>query len=376
MISRVVILLLFWCSFHETLAQNVVCYYDSTAATLSEPLTPDSLSVANCTHYTYIGLGLTANGDLRSIHDSYDKTNGFTAFQNLRANNSKLLILLGGIYESSTTFSNVIGSYPDTLINNIAIFLNRYNFDGIDIDWRYPASRGGKASDKANFQKFLIRLRARLNMINKLLVVSVSPNKSVFTGAYDSTTLSLYADMINVYAFNFTETVETKTANLAPMYSNSANLISVNSSIVDWLSTKVRKSKINIVVASYARSYTLTSATRNTLGASIRGPGTQGAITRQAGYLAQYEFCSLRSNYVNTTDAVTQTIYYTKDSSWISTETADTLIQKLTYVLDNTLGGIAIYTLDWDDWSNGCGEGEFPVAALAQQYFNSGSSSP
>ncbi|XP_058832967.1 chitotriosidase-1-like [Topomyia yanbarensis] len=369
-------LLLVFNFFHESSAQNVICYYDSSAASLDNPLTPENLSVANCTHYTYIGLGLTAKGDLRLLHESYDKTTGFSSFQNLRSSNAKLLVLLGGIYESSSTFSNVVGTYPDTLINNIALFLNRYNFDGIDIDWRYPASRGGKAADKANFQKFVIRLRARLNMINKLLVISVSPTKSIFTAAYDSITLSLYADMINVYAFNFTETIETKTANLAPMYSNSANPISVNSSIVDWLSTKVRKSKINIGVATYARTYTLTNATKNILGSAVSGPGTMGPNSKQAGYLAQYEFCSLSGAYFNTTDVATQTIYYTKDSSWISTETADTLIQKFSYVLDNALGGVAIYTLDWDDWSNGCGAGEFPAAALAQQYFNYGSSSP
>ncbi|XP_053686685.1 probable chitinase 10 [Sabethes cyaneus] len=358
-----------------SLAHNIYCYYDSTAATLSSPLVPDALVAANCTHYTYIGLGLTSKGELRLLRN-FDQTTGFYEFQNLRSTNTKLMVLLGGVYESSATFSAAIGSYSDTVINNIALFLNRYNFDGIDIDWRYPASRGGKAADKANFQKFIIRLRARLNMINKLLAISVSPNKSVFTAAYDSTTLSLYADMINIFAFNFTEVVETKTSNLAPLFSNTANPVSVNSSISDWLSTKVRKNKINLVVASYARTYTLTSASGNTLGSPIRGPGVSGGNTKQIGYLAQYEFCSLNSGYSNTTDDATHSIFYTEGTNWISTETADTLIQKYTYVLDNSLGGVAIYTLDWDDWSNQCGGGAFPAAALAQQYLYWGSSDP
>ncbi|XP_055626471.1 chitotriosidase-1-like [Toxorhynchites rutilus septentrionalis] len=353
----------------KSCAQNIICYYDSRAATLPIPLLPSQLEPADCTHYTYIGVGMTTKGDIRLLNEHFDVNTGFPLFQNLRSTDRKLLVLLGGVYESSVTFSTIVGSIPDTLINNLALFLTRYNFDGIDIDWRYPSSRGGKLTDKVNFQKFIIRLRARLNMINKLLVISVSPIRNVFAAAYDSVTLSLYADMINVYAFNFTETVETKATHLAPLYSD--NSISVNSSISDWISTKIRKNKINIVVATYARTYTLYSVTRNSPGSPIRGPGNAGANTQYAGYLAQYEFCAMNAGYSAVTDEITKTTYFTKDVSWISSETADTLVQKYTYGLDHDLGGVAIFTLDWDDATDSCGAGRFPAVALARKYFYS-----
>lgn len=279
------------------------------------------------------------------------------------------MVLLGGIYENSATFSTAVSSSLETLINNIALFLTRNNLDGIDVDWRYPGSRGGKPNDKANFQKFIIRLRARLNMMNKLLAISVSPNPAPSGVAYDATTLSLYADMINVYAFNFTEGTETVTTNLAPMYSNAANPDSVNSSISSWFSTKVRKNKLNLVVATYARSYTLSApATRSGLGAPIRGQGLAGTNTRQPGYLAQYEFCAIKTGYVSTSDAPTQTTFFTKDASWVSTETGDTLVQKYSFVIDQGLAGVGIYTLDWDDTSDACGAGQFPAVQLARDY--------
>ncbi|XP_065073928.1 probable chitinase 10 [Ochlerotatus camptorhynchus] len=365
------LLIAFYFLYHAS-AQNIACYYDSHAASYASPLLPDALIAANCTHYIYIGIGLTVKGEIRFLNESFDTASGFLFFQYLRTPATKLLILLGGIYESSATFSTAVASYSDTLINNIALFLTRYNFDGIDIDWRYPGSQGGQPIDKVNFQKFITRLRARLNMINKLLVVSVSPNKSVFEKAYDSITLSLYADMINVYAFNFTDEAENRTHNLAPMYSDFTSPTSVNSSIFDWMSTKVRKGKINIVVATYARTYTLARATRTTVGSPISGPGIAGSNTQQAGYLAQYELCDLKSDYISVTNETTQTVYFTKDLSWISAETADTLVQKYVFVLDNALGGAAIYSLDWDDWKNASGMGSFVAAALAQEYFYSG----
>uniref|UniRef100_A0A1Q3FRB6 Putative catalytically inactive chitinase-like lectin n=1 Tax=Culex tarsalis TaxID=7177 RepID=A0A1Q3FRB6_CULTA len=356
-----------WC--YQSSAQNIVCYYDGRAGTYATPVLPEALQSANCTHYTYIGIGLTSKGDLRELNPGFDWKTGLPSFLQLRSPTSKLLVLLGGIYENSATFSTAVGSSLDSLINNIALFLARNNLDGVDVDWRYPGSRGGKPNDKTNFQKFLIRLRARLNMMNKLLAVSVSPNPAPSGVAYDATTLSLYADMINVYAFNFTEGTETVTTNLSPMYSNAANPNSVNSSISNWVSTKVRKNKLNLVVATYARTYNLANAaTRNGLGAPTRGQGLAGTNSKQRGYLSQAEFCAIKSGYGSTSDAPTQTTYFTRDASWISTETADTLVQKYSYVIDNGLAGVGIYTLDWDDTSDGCGAGPFPAVQLARDY--------
>lgn len=134
----------------------------------------------------------------------------------------------------------------------------------------------------------------------------------------------------------------------------------------------MRKSKLNIVVATYARTYTLARPTRTTVASPISGPGPAGSNSQKAGYLAQYELCPLVANYATVADDGTKTVYYTKDLSWISSETGDTLAQKYSYAVINGLGGVAIYTLDWDDWKNDCGMGAFPSAAVAQDYLYSG----
>ena len=87
----------------------------------------------------------------------------YARFNNLKVKNTQLktLLAVGGWNAGSERFSRLCAS--SSLRKNFATtsvqFLRDYSFDGLDMDWEYPALRGGQKEDKDNF---ILLLKVRL----------------------------------------------------------------------------------------------------------------------------------------------------------------------------------------------------------------------
>ena len=147
-----------------------------------------------CTHIIYSFAGLGHDNRIRSLdpwndlRDNYGK-GAFERFTGLKRQNPKLktLIAIGGWNEGSIKYSNMAQSESarKVFVDSVVDFIEKYDFDGLDLDWEYPAARGGKPEDKNNFSLLIRELKAAFEPKGYLLTAAVSAGKWFIDPAYN-----------------------------------------------------------------------------------------------------------------------------------------------------------------------------------------------
>lgn len=91
---------------------------------------------------------VTVDSSFPPLAEFYEKVTA------LRAKGVKVLVAIGGWNDSlGGKYSRLVNSPAarKKFIDHVIQFIQKYNFDGLDLDWEYPANRGGKPEDKQNF---------------------------------------------------------------------------------------------------------------------------------------------------------------------------------------------------------------------------------
>lgn len=180
-----------------------------------------------CTHYIYSFIGISDHGKVvildkwQELPDNGGK-DAFRRFTALRKKNpdAKMLVAIGGWNEGSAKYSAVAAD-PErrkVFIQDIIDFMKKYGFDGLDVDWEYPAQRGGKPEDKRNFSILLKELRAEFDKHGYLLTAAVAAGESSVSQSYEIPKVCKELHFVNVMTYDFHGSWERKTGHHALLY--------------------------------------------------------------------------------------------------------------------------------------------------------------
>lgn len=209
--------------------------------------------------------------------------------------NAKLIISMGGWNMGSTTFSEVTNddNLRATLVSNIFNYVTSNNFDGFDLDWEYPGQRGGSASDRSAYVKFLRDLRAKFAGTNLLITAAVGADiQSDDSVSYDVTGMNEYLDYFNIMTYDYHASYDGFTGENSPMYASSSDTnpnLNINASITGWIAAGANPQKVLLGVPFYGHTFDLQSPSNNGIGAPTSGAGPSGTYTQEGGMLEYLE---------------------------------------------------------------------------------------
>lgn len=127
--------------------------------------------------------------------------------------NLKVYVAVGGwtFSDNGTATQPLLGEISRSETNRkkfaagVVRFLNKYGFDGLDIDWEYPGApdRGGKPDDTANFVLLMKSLREAFDASPRMLGLTFTiPSSFWYLRWFDMPGLLKYADWTNLMSYD------------------------------------------------------------------------------------------------------------------------------------------------------------------------------
>ncbi|KAK7712478.1 hypothetical protein SLS64_004862 [Diaporthe eres] len=248
-----------------------------------------------------------------------------------------------------TTFSDLAKSTAaqEEFFESLVTFLENNDFDGVDIDWEYPAAedRGGIDEDFENFVTFLANLRNRLDQTGVAKGLSITlPASYWYLRGFDIVKMEKYVDFFNIMTYDIHGVWDSTVESLGSYAQAHTNLTEINQALELLWRNNINPGRVNLGLGFYGRSFTMESSSCLAAGCPFKnGTGAAaGECTGTAGVLSAYEI----QRILNTTDVTTTldeeaaVMIATWDGDqWVSYDNTETLHTKVQFANTRCLGG-------------------------------------
>ncbi len=312
-------------------SQNkVVGYYPDW---LESTLPPQNVKFENLTHIIHAFAWPESNGDI-----SMD-----SGMLNPNLNNSvhnagkKILIAFGGWGQSDGFAPMVADSIARTnFIDNVIDLITDNNYDGIDLDWEFPAN----ITEGRNLTILVEELRERFNLENPDWLITMAINSGSYRGQnFEYSLLANYLEWFSMMGYDFHGSWTTHAGHNAPIYQPTNCFDEAIDIGIKYLTItrQIPKQKLLLGVPFYGKEFNTAGLYQSHSGVTDLLYTTIAPRINNSGWEYYWDDFSKVPYLQNT--AHTKVVTFEDTAS---------IRFKCEYALDNQLSGIMIWALGQD----------------------------
>lgn len=326
--------------------QAVLAYFSGNAQGL------DSFKVDQYTHLIYCFGHVKEN----KLHISRERDSLLIKkMVGFKQQNKDLKVLLslggwGGCAPCSDAFSTAEGR--QTFARSVKELCTYFGTDGIDLDWEYPAIEGYpghafKPEDKNNFTALIKELKTALGR-KGIITFAAGGFEKFLNESVDWKAVMPMIDYVNLMTYDLTSGYSVVTGHHTPLFSNASQKESTNNCVQWLIDHGVKRSKLIIGAAFYARIWQNVEATNNGLyqsgkfKASMSYSRFSNEFLPEKGYQLFWDDSS-KAPYA----------YNAKEKLFATFDDKRSIAEKVGYVKKHKLGGIMFWQLGEDKANDG-----------------------
>lgn len=234
---------------------------------------------------------INVNGDLTIENTGFTKY--LSEVLKLRKYGVRVLLCIG---ENSKRFSDMASTDEgiDKFVSQVIEIIEKYHFDGVDIDWEFPGVNTGRdvTIDRPNFTKLIKALRIGLDKSQEkggtpYLLTAAIPGTSWGSARYEMNILDEYLDYVNMMSYDLNNTeIACHHSSLYTSTTARAYGFSIEYGVNQFETLGFNRNKIVVGMAFYGKYYINASE----LGKSARFSKNIHYTTIKKDYLSNSDF--------------------------------------------------------------------------------------
>ncbi|XP_069798330.1 acidic mammalian chitinase-like isoform X2 [Narcine bancroftii] len=355
-------------------AYKLICYFTNWAQHRQEigKFLPENIPPCLCTHLIY-AFAMIDNNYKISIKERNDEAL-YTKFNGLKRKNPSLKTLLAvGGFNHQRLINMASNKESRAIFINSAIrFLRKHDFDGLDVVWENPGSKGSSMQDKKWYTILLKELKQAIQEEATIrgkpqLLLSASFPASRDVG-FEMNKVGQYLDFLNLMMYDFYGAWNSFTRPRAFPTRLESSMLNLESAAKFWKENGLPLQKMIIGFPTYGRTFTLKLDNRS--GGTTLGPGPAGNYTKDPGYWAYYEICDFLKQAKVELIKDHRASSAPKEKIWLGYDDIDSYIVKVQWIKSNKFGGAFVWTMDLDDLNNHCNQGVLPLTTRLKKLLN------